>query len=155
MEPAKLLGVLLEARGARIAVAESLTAGLLQAAVASVSGASAYFAGGLTAYTLEQKVRQLGVDREHAASVGCVSEVVAQQMAVGVAERFQVSVAAATTGFAEPWGEVVVPHAHFAVWIDGAVSTGRLDCPGLDRRGVQHAVVDAVIRTINERLREA
>ena len=46
-----------------LAVAESLTCGHLQAAIGAISGASEFFRGGLTAYTLAQKVRHLGVDR--------------------------------------------------------------------------------------------
>ena len=42
-----------------LAVAESLTAGLVQARVASVSGSSDYFLGGITAYSLDEKVRHL------------------------------------------------------------------------------------------------
>ena len=47
------------ARGYTLVVAESVTAGNLQALIASVSGASAYFEGGITTYNLEQKVTHL------------------------------------------------------------------------------------------------
>ena len=46
-----------------LAVAESLTCGRLQARIGAISGASEFFLGGMTAYSLEQKVRHLGVDR--------------------------------------------------------------------------------------------
>ncbi len=85
-----------------LAVAESLTAGHLQAQIASVSGASGYFLGGVTAYTLRQKVKLLGVNAAHAKRVDCVSQRVAVEMAYGVMERFGAQLAAATTGYAEP-----------------------------------------------------
>ena len=46
-----------------LAVAESVTAGHVQARVSAVAGASNFFLGGVTAYTLEQKVKLLGVNR--------------------------------------------------------------------------------------------
>lgn len=85
-----------------LAVAESLTAGHLQAQIAAVSGASGYFLGGITAYSLRQKVKLLGVNQAHAKRVNCVSQRVAVEMAYGVLDRFGADIAAATTGYAEP-----------------------------------------------------
>lgn len=153
MRPAEELGARLRARGAWVAVAESLTAGLLQAEIASVSGASRYFAGGLCAYTLDQKVRLLGVDRAHAAAVGCVSERVAREMVRGAAARFRVPVAAATTGYAEPWGDVTEPFAHVAILVDGRISSMVVRAPGCDRRQAQERVVSEVIGLLVEALR--
>lgn len=85
-----------------IACAESVTAGQLQSLLASQSGASAWFAGGMTTYNLDQKVRQLGVDRERAAACNCVSQQVTEQMAEACRERFGVDLTLATTGYAEP-----------------------------------------------------
>ena len=86
----------------RLAVAESMTGGRLQALVTAESGASAYFLGGLTAYTLDQKVRHLGVVRAVAEPVECVSAEVAWQMACGACALFGADLALATTGYAEP-----------------------------------------------------
>ena len=108
-------------KGKTVAVAESLTAGLIQAALASVSGSSEFFVGGITTYNLEQKVQLLGVDRESAAKVNCVSRVVAHQMAEGVGKLFGADITVSTTGYAEPWpaGNVLHPHAFIAVrWDD-------------------------------------
>ena len=146
------LAALLLERGAFLAVAESLTGGRLQAALTAKSGASHFFAGGLTAYTLEQKVALLGVDRVEAQAVNCVSAAVAHQMVTGVAERFGVSVAAATTGYAEPWGDVDVAQAHFATLVDGVVVCEWLAVPGCTRLQVQQRVVDAVLDALVKRL---
>ena len=70
--------------GLTVAVAESLTCGNIQASLGSISGASDFFEGGITAYSLRQKVEILGVEREHAAQVNCVSVNVADQMASSI-----------------------------------------------------------------------
>src|SRR5205814_437960 len=71
-----------------LAAAESMTCGRVQAAVGTISGASNFFLGGITAYSLEGKVRQLGVERAAAKKVNGVSAEVAEQMARGACELF-------------------------------------------------------------------
>src|SRR5688500_7487656 len=71
-----------------LAAAESLTSGNIQARIGSISGASNFFAGGMTAYNIDQKVSLLGIDRAHAERVNCVSMVVAREMAEGVCNKF-------------------------------------------------------------------
>jgi nicotinamide-nucleotide amidase len=143
-----------------LAVAESLTAGQVQARIAAVSGASDYFLGGITAYTLEQKVRHLGVDRAHAAMVNCVSPRVAEEMARGACALFGADVAIATTGYAEPSPADNVP-VPMACWglahVRGPgpvfVRTGRIECPGATRTGAQGGVADAVLAELVAYLR--
>ena len=57
-----------------LAVAESLTSGHLQTAIGARSGASNFFLGGITAYSIDQKVTHLGVDRDEAEATEAVSE---------------------------------------------------------------------------------
>ena len=144
-----------------LAVAESLTAGQLQARIAAVSGASDYFLGGVTAYTLEQKVKLLGVNRAHAKTVDCVSQRVAVEMAVGVAKLFGADLAVATTGYAEPAPKkkVRTPHAWWALCHrhrSGAavMLSGLIEVPGADRGTVQARVADAVLQELVRYLRE-
>ncbi|MDB6126431.1 MAG: damage-inducible protein CinA, partial [Verrucomicrobia bacterium] len=66
-----------------LAVAESLTCGQVQARIGAISGASEFFLGGITAYTLDAKVKHLGVKRAPAKRVDCVSANVAREMARG------------------------------------------------------------------------
>ncbi|MGW5026747.1 CinA family protein, partial [Streptomyces albidoflavus] len=75
---------LLEERGETLAVAESLTGGLVAAAVTAVPGASAAFRGSVTAYATELKARLLGVDEALLRARGAVDPEVAHQMAQGV-----------------------------------------------------------------------
>jgi nicotinamide-nucleotide amidase len=144
-----------------VAVAESLTAGHVQARIAAVPGASAYFLGGITAYSLDEKVKLLGVDRTHAARVNCVSAEVAEQMARGACELFGADFGAATTGYAEPSpaAGVAVPFAWWAVAAcrEGGrfvLRHGRLECPGETRVDVQDFVANAAIAELVAFIRE-
>ena len=143
-----------------LAVAESLTCGRLQARIGEISGASTFFAGGITAYSLEQKVRQLGVNRAAARKVNCVSVSVADEMARGVCRSFRSDLGVATTGYAEPSpGEGVTEP--FAWWALAhrrkgrfiAVRSGRVECPGAKRVDVQTMVADAVLAELIAYLR--
>jgi nicotinamide-nucleotide amidase len=100
--PAAELIALLATRQQSIAVAESLTGGLLAGALTDVPGASAVFLGGVVAYATELKAVLLGVDRAVLAAQGAVSAEVAEAMATGVRDRLGASVGAATTGVAGP-----------------------------------------------------
>jgi nicotinamide-nucleotide amidase len=86
-----------------LAVAESITCGHLQASIGAISGASEFFLGGITAYTLDEKVKHLGVKRAAAKAANSVSAEVAEQMACGACALFGSDFAVATTGYAEPF----------------------------------------------------
>ena len=135
-----------------LAVAESLTAGHLQAQIAAVPGASNYFLGGITAYGLEQKVKLLGVNRAHARRVNCVSQRVAVEMAHGAMERFGADLAAATTGYAEPdrAAGIKAPMAWWAICQrlpNGrlALNSGTIEVPGANRTEAQSRIAEDVI----------
>ena len=98
---AQIVGLLTERRQT-VAVAESLTGGLLGAAITTVPGASAVFRGGVIAYATDVKAALLGVPAALLAERGAVDPDVAGAMAVGVRERLGASVGAATTGVAGP-----------------------------------------------------
>ena len=93
---------LLTGRQESIAVAESLTGGLLAAALTDIPGASAVFRGGVVAYATELKAVLLGVDRGLLDTHGAVSAEVAAAMAEGVRDRLGAGVGAGTTGVAGP-----------------------------------------------------
>ncbi|MGK4580896.1 CinA family protein [Kitasatospora sp. HPMI-4] len=92
----------LRGRGATLAVAESLTGGLLAAALVDVPGASRTFRGSVTAYATDLKASVLGVDEGLLAVHGPVHPVVARQMADGVRRLLGATYGLATTGVAGP-----------------------------------------------------
>jgi nicotinamide-nucleotide amidase len=74
---------LLAGRGQTVAVAESLTGGLLAAALTSIPGASAAFRGAVVAYATELKATVLGVPAGLLDRHGAVHPDVAAAMAAG------------------------------------------------------------------------
>jgi len=143
-----------------LAVAESLTCGRVQAEIGAEPGASNYFLGGLTAYTLEQKVKLLGVNRAHARRVNCVSQRVAVEMARGAGGLFGADLAVATTGYAEPSrvDGVKVPLAWWAICHrqrrGAVILSGCLAVPGATRTVVQQRVAREVLGQLAKYLRE-
>ncbi|WP_411076457.1 CinA family protein [Streptomyces sp. cmx-4-7] len=100
-EAARVLALLAE-RGQTLAVAESLTGGLVAAELTGVPGASASFRGSVTAYATALKHELLGVDGALLAERGAVDPDVASQMAAGVRARLGADWGIATTGVAGP-----------------------------------------------------
>ena len=88
-----------------VAVAESLTGGLVMTALTSIPGASAVVRGGVVAYATEVKHTVLGVDADLLAERGAVDADVALAMARGVRERVGADFGLATTGVAGPDGQ--------------------------------------------------
>ena len=144
-----------------LGVAESLTCGAVQARVGAGPGASHFFRGGITAYTLDLKVRHLGVEREEAERVNSVSAAVAEQMARGACAFFGSALGLSTTGYAEPSPEWRVEQP-FAWWAlahrqpDGSFVTRsrRVEYPCVARTDVQARMADAVLTALIAYLRE-
>ncbi len=152
------LGELLIVSKCRLAVAESLTAGRVQAMMGSVSGASNFFEGGLTAYNLHQKVAQLGIDRQVAEDSNCVSEQIAAEMVVGVCRLFSCECGISTTGYAEPDASrnVLTPFAFIGMKIPSAPApiVIRVEATG-NREKVQSYVATEAVRRFHELLSQS
>ena len=88
-----------------LSVAESLTGGLLSAAIVEISGISKYYRGGATTYALGSKEDLLGVPLSHTQKTDAVDEHTAKLMAKGVTSLFHSDIGLATTGIAERWDE--------------------------------------------------
>ncbi len=140
-----------------LAVAESLTSGNIQKMLGSISGASNFFEGGMTTYSLDQKVKHLGVDRSHALEVDCVSERVAMEMAQGICNAFSADIGIATTGYAEPYPEQAVlnPYAYIAICVKTAsgfkaVHKEKADGKGLNRQEMQNHISSTALHALRE-----
>jgi PncC family amidohydrolase len=90
--------------GLTVAVAESVTGGLIGSRLTDVAGSSLYFLGGVVAYSNDAKVKLLGVKQETLARHGAVSEQTAREMAEGVRKCFGTDVGLAISGIAGPGG---------------------------------------------------
>lgn len=90
----------LKKRGETVAVAESVTSGLLQFAFAQAEFASEFYQGGITAYNLGQKYKHLSVEPIHAQAVNCVSEKVTAELALNVCKLFESHWGIGITGYA-------------------------------------------------------
>lgn len=101
---ASVVGELLTVTQTTLSVAESCTGGGLGQLLTSVSGSSRYFWGGVISYDNSVKQNLLGVDPEVLAQHGAVSEIVAQQMAVGIRSRLNTTWGISITGVAGPDG---------------------------------------------------
>jgi len=94
----------LRERGLTLALAESLTGGLVGHLVTDVAGSSDYFERGYVVYSNRSKTELLGVDPELIRAHGAVSEEVALALARGARVRSGAGVAVALTGIAGPGG---------------------------------------------------
>lgn len=101
---AQQVGAALQTRGYTLATAESCTGGLIGHLITEIRGSSAYYVGGIVAYSNAVKRSLLDVPQVILASVGAVSEETARAMAAGVRARLDVDVGVATTGIAGPDG---------------------------------------------------
>jgi nicotinamide-nucleotide amidase len=115
---------LLTVRGQTLAVAESLTGGLVAADITGVPGASKVFRGSVTAYATELKHELLGVDAGLLAEHGAVDPQVAAQMAAGVRKALGADWGVATTGVAGPDPQDGKPVGTVFVAVDGPFGPG-------------------------------
>lgn len=139
----------LRGRGWTLAVAESLTGGLVGARLASVPGSSATFRGGVVSYSTDVKRSVLGVEAEDV-----VSEEAAAQMATGVRALLGADVGLGITGVAgpAPMEGAPVGTVCFGVALPGApVESVRTRLPG-DRERVRQFATITLLDLLRVRL---
>lgn len=144
----------LRARGETLAVAESLTGGLLAATIVDVPGASHAFRGGLVVYATDLKASLAGVDAGLLAARGPVDPDVAAQLAQGARRRCAADWGLATTGVAGPEPQDGVPVGTVYIGLAGPDGTGtarRLALTG-DRAAIRGAAVAEALATLRDRL---
>jgi nicotinamide-nucleotide amidase len=147
---------LLIASGQTLAAAESLTGGLVAAALTDVPGSSAAFRGGVIAYAPDLKAAILGVDGMLLAEHGPVYAPVAAAMADGVRELLGATIGVATTGVAGPgpadgWPAGTV---HIAVSLADDTVVRTMALAG-NRDEVRRLTVERALGLLLGRLREA
>jgi nicotinamide-nucleotide amidase len=142
-------------RGETLAVAESLTGGLLSATIVDVPGASRAYRGGLVVYATDLKARLAGVPDALLDAHGPVHPDVAAALAAGARERCAADWGLATTGVAGPDPQDGHPPGTVYLGLAGPHGTGevrRLDVTG-DRAAVRAAAVASALDLLAEALR--
>ncbi|WP_426404347.1 CinA family protein [Streptomyces sp. R-07] len=156
-EAARVLALLAE-RDQTLAVAESLTGGLVAAELTGVPGASASFLGSVTAYATALKCGLLGVDGALLAERGAVDPEVALQMAAGVRDRLGADWGISTTGVAGPAPQDGQPVGTVYVAVAGPAATsaraGKVVSLRLngDRTDIRRESVRSVLELLHEEL---
>jgi nicotinamide-nucleotide amidase len=150
----EIIRVLTEA-GETVAAAESLTGGLVAAALTDVPGSSNAFRGGVVAYATELKAQVLGVDVGMLKRHGPVYAPVAAAMADGVRQRLGATIGVATTGVAGPGPQDGHPAGtvHIAVSLAGDTVVRTMALAG-SRAEVRKLTVERVLGLLLGRLRE-
>ena len=140
---AELIVTLLTERGQTVAVAESLTGGLLAAALVEVPGASVVFRGGIVAYATDLKSALLGVPVSLLEHYGAVHADVASAMAEGVRKRLDATFGVATTGVAGPDPADGQPVGTVHIAASGQLSTVQR---GLSLAGGRRSIRDQAVQ---------
>ncbi len=145
----------LQERGLTLAVAESLTGGLVMATLTEIPGASRVLRGGPVVYATDTKTSELGVDAELVASRGPVDPEVARAMAVGVRARWQADLGLATTGVAGPEPQAGRPVGEVYVAVADSAGVSAVACD-LGQAGTRNAIrgrtVERALEAVLDRL---
>lgn len=139
-------------RNETIAVAESVTTGLLQNIFGNIQEASLFFEGGITVYNIKQKIKHLHVNQQKAESCNSVSAQTAEEMAIGVSQLFNASWSIAITGYATPVKESDFQlFAYFAITHKGNVQVSRrIDISRQLAEQAQEEYVNIIIEAFGE-----
>lgn len=152
--PAEVLAALLAAR-ATVAVAESLTGGLLTAALTEPAGASNAVRGGLVVYATDLKATLAGVPVPLLDAEGPVSPDVAGALAAGARDRLGATYGLGLTGIAgpDPQGGRPVGTVYVGLAGPGGGHVRRLTLSG-DRAAIRGAAVQAAMAELLAALRK-
>jgi nicotinamide-nucleotide amidase len=148
-----VLAALLQQRHATLAVAESLTGGMLGERITGVPGISDHFLGGFLVYCNPMKQTALGVDPGLIEKFTAVSEEVARAMAEGARERTGATYAISTTGEAGPDSATGAPVGTVYIGLAGPEGTEakRFNFPG-DRTRVRLFAAQAALDYLRQHL---
>lgn len=152
-----VVGQMLRARGATLAVAESCTGGLIAERITSVAGSSDYFSGGFVVYSNRMKELMLGISADLIAAHTAVSEEVARAMALGARERSGSTYAISTTGEAGPQSASGAPVGTVYVGFagpDSVTEARRFNLPG-DRSRIRMFAAQGALDCLRRRMMDA
>ena len=148
------LASLFRTSGLTLALAESCTGGMIAARVTDIAGCSAWFKGGVVAYSNELKTALLDVPAPMLAMYGAVSEQVGRAMAEGARKTSNSDLALAVTGIAGPDGgmpEKPVGTVYIALADQDGCEVVRCHFSG-DRAAVRQQTVEKGLLMLKKRL---
>ncbi len=131
----EILGNTLKKHQLTLAIAESITGGQIAASLVSISGASDFLLGSITAYAISVKEQILQIDPKIIQAEGVVSSAVAQLMAQQVRILMNADIGLATTGYAEQ-EEEILPQ----VWV-GYAEEALTTCEHIYLHGTRNVVI--------------
>lgn len=140
--------------GMTLALAESCTGGMIAARVTDVPGCSAWFKGGVVAYSNEVKQQLLQVSSTLLEQYGAVSEAVARAMAEGARKAIGSDLSLAVTGIAGPDGgtsEKPVGTVYIALAAQDGCEVIRCHFDG-DRAAIRQQTVEKGLLMLKKRL---
>lgn len=133
-----------------VAVAESVTAGLVTTTLSRAYNATSFLQGGIIVYNLGQKTKHLNVEPIHAEETNCVSAEVAIQMSLAVAQKFCSQWGIAITGYAAPVPALRIKScfAYYAISYKNAIiMSAKMKAPLMRPPQVQQYFVGEVLDT--------
>lgn len=139
-----------------IAVAESVTSGMIQLGLSCCESAGLFYAGGITAYSCMQKLKQLDISVGACEESNGVSERIAEAMARQVCMKFNCELGLGITGFASPIPEkgVTELYAYASFCYNGAiVFTKRLVPAGSTPLEIQQEYASSVLWLCSESIK--
>lgn len=149
------IGNRLKEKNQSIAVAESVTSGLLQAAFSNAKEASFFFQGGMTAYNIGQKCRHLLVEPLHAIECNCVSKQVSQQMSKHVCDLFLSDYGIGITGYAArlPEKNINDLFAYYSISLKNKIiESGKITTDAEEGLPAQLFYIDYVLKSLKKLL---
>lgn len=153
----EVVGILLRERGETLAVAESMTAGLLASRITDIQGASDYFVGGSVCYQVAEKVRALGLSPEFVSTYSHVSPEVTQAIAEAIRNLTGASWGLGVTGYAGAGPntpESDVGHAYVALAGPEGTTLASFRFGGHPREKVKHFASQRALEMLFKRLRQ-
>lgn len=105
----KQVAELLQKSNQTIAVAESLTGGLISAHLSALAGSSNYFIGSIVCYHTRIKVTEVGVPAAVISQYGAASKETAIALAEGIRKKFKTNIGLSATGAAGPLAQAPAP----------------------------------------------
>lgn len=130
-----------------ISAAESLTGGLLQAAIVSIPNASKVFLGGVVSYTKEAKCKLLGLKIEDIERYGVYSNHTSYSMASGIKGLTNSNIAVGISGVAGPGSDEGIPAGtvFYTIIIDDVYYNKVIEIKGKSRQEVREETVQVII----------